>query len=132
MNGEVWYLDSSALVKTVLVEPESEALASWLEGKDRRASCVLARIEVARAVRISDPGAVARARSVIRGLTLIHLDDELLEQAALADPPSLRSLDAIHLAAALSVGDELAAMVTYDERLAGAAQEAGLTVVSPR
>ncbi|HKP18466.1 MAG TPA: type II toxin-antitoxin system VapC family toxin [Gaiellaceae bacterium] len=131
MSADVWYLDSSALVKTVVAEPESRALMRWLGGKERFTACDLVRAEVARAVRASDPAAVPRARRVVGTLTLIRLDDELYEAAADLEPPLLRSLDAIHLAAALSVGSDLAALVTYDARLADGARAVGLPVEAP-
>ena len=92
---------------------------------------MLARVEVVRAVRDQGPDAVARARLAVAGLRLVALDEGLLEAAALLPAP-VRTLDAIHLAAARSLGAELAALVTYDERMARAARELGLEVVSPR
>jgi uncharacterized protein len=131
MSAEAWYLDSSAVVKTVIEEPESRALMRWLAGKERLTACDLVRVEVVRAVRASNPAAVPRARQAVAALTLIRLDDHLYESAANLEPPLLRSLDAIHLAAASSVGRELAAVVTYDERLADGARALGLPVAAP-
>ncbi len=131
MNGEVWYIDSSALVKTVLREAESDALVDWLDGRDRLAACDLVRVEAARAIRASVPAAVPRLRQAIDTLILIRLDDAIYETAAALDPPSLRSLDAIHLASALSVGADLAGIVTYDARMAAGARSLGLRVESP-
>ena len=131
MSGEVWYLDSSALVKTVVEEPESGALIEWLVGKRELAACDLVRVEAIRAVRVSDPGAVERTRSVLRTLTMIRLDPPLLDRAAEMEPGSLRSLDAIHLAAALSLGSDLAGVVTYDVRMAEATERLGLAVEAP-
>lgn len=130
MSAEVWYLDTSALVKTVIAEPESRALLSWLRAR-RLVACELVRVEAVRAVRGSDPAAVPRARQAIAALTLIRLDDDLYEAAADLDPAHLRSLDAIHLAAALSVGRELAGVVTYDRRMALSAHALGLRVEAP-
>jgi predicted nucleic acid-binding protein len=131
MSADVWYLDSSALVKTVVEEPETEALMRWLAGKDRLTACALVRVEVVRAVRVSDPAAVPRARRAVRTLALIRLDDDLYESAADLEPPLLRSLDALHLAAALGVGPDLAGVVTYDGRLAEGARTLGLPVEAP-
>jgi predicted nucleic acid-binding protein len=64
-------------------------------------------------------------------LRLIRLDDDLLDTAAHLDTPALRSLDAIHLASALALGKGLAAVVSYDRRMAAAAERLGLTVVAP-
>jgi predicted nucleic acid-binding protein len=131
MSGEAWYIDSSAVVKTVIEEAESSALATWLQDKDHLATCELVQVEAVRAVRISDPAAVARARRVIGTLTLIRLDDDLYERAADLDPPFLRSLDAIHLAAALSIGGDLAGIVTYDHHMAERARALDFRVEAP-
>ena len=131
MSADVWYLDSSALVKTVVAEPESDALVRWLEGKHHLVACELVRVEVVRAVRGSDPAAVPRARQAVATLTLIRVDAALCDAAADLEPTWLRSLDAVHLAAALSVGHDLAAVATYDARMAEAAAALGLRVESP-
>jgi predicted nucleic acid-binding protein len=125
------YLDSSALVKLVVAERESAALRRYLRKEPQRASCALARVEVLRAVRPHGAAAVTRARRLLRRLDLIQLDDELLENAATLDSGVLRSLDAIHLAAAWSLTDELGAIVTYDDRMTKAAGLLGLTVDAP-
>ena len=126
------YLDSSALVKLVVAEDESTALRRYLRGRAPHVSCVLAKVEVIRAVRPHGVRAVARARQVLRSVGLLHLDDELLEDAATLEATVLRSLDAIHLAAARTLGDELVAVVTYDHRMAAAAARLALPVVAPR
>jgi predicted nucleic acid-binding protein len=128
----VVYLDSSAVVKLVIAEPESAALRGYLRREPQRATCALARVEVLRAVRHHGPAALTRARRLLQRLTLVQLDDELLEAAAMLDPGVLRSLDAIHLAAAQVFGDELTAVVTYDQRMASAAGLVGVTVTAPR
>jgi predicted nucleic acid-binding protein len=126
------YLDSSALVKLVIAEPESQALRRFLGSQSQRATCTLARVEVLRAVRPHGAKATARARQVLRRVDLIQLDDDLLDDAATLDAGVLRSLDAIHLAAARTLGDELSAVVTYDGRMASAADVLGLVVEAPR
>jgi predicted nucleic acid-binding protein len=130
MSADVWYLDTSALVKTVVAEPESRSLLTWLRAKGLVA-CELIRVEAVRAVRASDPAAVPRTRQAIATLTLIRLDGDLYEAAADLEPPLLRSLDAIHLAAALSVGPDLAGLVTYDARMAEGARALGIRVEAP-
>jgi hypothetical protein len=125
------YLDSSALVKLVVREPESSALRRYLRRRPRRVSCALARVEVVRAVRPQGGAAVTRARGVLERLNLLRLDDPLLDAAAQLDGASLRSLDAIHLAAAQVLGAELESLVTYDVRMTGAATRLGLKVASP-
>lgn len=126
------YLDSSALVKLVVAEPESSALRRYLGDEPERASCTLARVEVLRAIRGHGAAPLARARRLLQRLNLVQIDDELLEAAAALDPRVLRSLDAIHLAAARLFGDELTAVVTYDRRMAAAAALVELTVAAPR
>ena len=130
-SADVVYLDSSALVKLALPEAESQALIDFLAAGPARASCALARVEVVRAVRPRGNSAVAQGRAALQHVQLLHLDNDLLDAAAEIDPPALRSLDAIHLAAARSLGSRLAALVTYDRRMAQAARELGLTVVAP-
>ena len=124
------YLDSSALVKLVATENESAALEKALIAVENLASCNLARVEIIRAARQKGRAVVERARRLLANVELIQLDDELLDLAAELEGP-LRSLDAIHLAAALELGDELDAVVTYDSQMARAAESLGLRVVAP-
>lgn len=124
------YLDASALVKLVVPEPQSDALASYVEDRSPLVSCSLARVEVVRAVRAHGPRPVRTAHELLSVIELIQLDDELLDLAGELDPP-LRSLDAIHLAAALELGDELEAVVTYDAHMSQAAEALGLPVAAP-
>ena len=125
------YLDSSALVKLVIAEDESAALRRYLRLHAQRASCVLAKVEVVRAIRPHGGTAVTRARRLLRRIDLVQLDDDLLEDAASLGPDVLRGLDAIHLAAARVFGDELIAVVTYDDRLTKAASRLGIPVIAP-
>ena len=126
------YLDSSALVKLVIAEPESPALRRYLRREPERASCALARVEVLRAVRLHGPAAITRARRVLHRLSIVRIDDTLLDAAAALDGGVLRSLDAIHLAAAQVFDDELTAVVTYDRRMRDAAERLALPVTAPR
>lgn len=127
------YLDTSALAKLVVAEAETEALSVWLSERDRDpVSCDLARTELFRAVRRVAPDRVGRARDVLDSITLIAVPSSLFEHAARLEPSSLRTLDAIHLAAALELGDDLEFLVTYDGRLANSAAANGARVVAPR
>ncbi len=127
-----FYLDTSALVKLVVAEAETAALQAWLKVGDRApVSCDLARTELIRAVRRAVPERLVRARTVLDGLTLIQVSTAIFEQAGRVGPTQLRSLDAVHLAAALALGDDLEGLVTYDEGLADAAELNGLLVVAP-
>lgn len=100
---------------------------------ERAASCALARVEVVRLARTRGSAAFEQARRVVEELYLVRLDDAVLDAAAVLPVSGVRSLDAIHLAAALSLRESgLSTLVTYDERMASAARELGLEVVSPR
>jgi predicted nucleic acid-binding protein len=131
MSAEVWYVDSSALVKTVIGEPESRALMRWLTDKKQLIACELIRVETVRAVRVSDRGAVPRARRALSMLTMIRLEDSLYDAAADLEPVTLRSLDAVHLAAALRLGPDLRGLVTYDLRMTEAAAALGMRIEAP-
>jgi len=89
-------------------------------------------VEVVRAVRIHGAAAVTRARQLLGRLDLLQLDDELLDAVALLDGGVMRSLDAIHVAAARTLGGEVTAVITYDERMKKAAESIGLVVSAPR
>jgi predicted nucleic acid-binding protein len=125
------YLDSSAIVKLVIREPETEALLAFLETRQIRVTSALARVEVVRAVRRHGRPATTRAREVLDGLNLLALDDALLEDAAAIDANELRSLDAIHIASAQQLRAELDALVSYDERMLAAARALGVPVSRP-
>ena len=129
----VIYLDSSALVKLALTEPESGALGRWLaERADQPlVSSALYRAEVPRAVWRAEPGALPRGYKLIKRIARVALSDDVLDNSATLPPPELSPAQAIHLASALAVKRELTAFVTYDEPLLAAARDAGLPVVSP-
>ena len=124
------YLDSSAIVKLVAREPESPALVEAVRADPAVISSSLAWAEVVRAVTRAG-GRVARAHAVLEGIALVPIDDGIIREAAMLQPSELRTLDAIHLATALSLGGELSALVTYDGRLAEAATTAGIEVATP-
>ncbi len=127
-----YYFDTSALVKLVVAEPETAALRAWLTEADRGpVACDLVRTELMRAVRRSAPDRVGRARQVLDGVTLCEVTSAVFEAAGRLDPVTLRSLDAIHLASALDLGDDIEGFVTYDARLAESATAFGLSVVAP-
>ena len=132
MSADVAYLDTSAAVKLLMTERESPALRRWLRRRPERASAALLRVELVRVVRRSGfPRLLPQTRRLLAGVHLIRLDDALLDRAADLDPSDLRSLDSIHLAAAASLGDDLGAVVTYDDRLLAAASSLGLPTASP-
>jgi len=126
------YFDSSALVKLVVREPESAALRAFVRRRTGRTSCALVRVEVLRAVRRHGPSTVGRARQLIERFELLRIDDALLDAAALLPVDQVRSLDAIHLAAAQRLGSDFAVLVSYDERMLEAARELRMRIASPR
>jgi uncharacterized protein len=128
------YLDSSAIVKLVAAEAESLALFGFVRRYEERLSSVLARVEVHRAVRRAGGSAAQRRRAdrVLARVALVRLDEPIIVMASKLRPTDLRSLDAIHLATALSAPDDLAGIVTYDEGLARAAATARLRVFQPK
>jgi predicted nucleic acid-binding protein len=130
-SGELAYLDSSALVKLVLEEKETAALTSFLREWPARVSSVVAYVEVHRASRREAVEATLRAEEVLELVNLIELDHAILDTARAVEPADLRSLDAIHLASALSLGADLGAFASYDRRLNEAAERAGLEVLTP-
>ena len=127
------YLDSSALVKLALTEPESAALTRFLAERSDEAivSSALHRTEVLRAIWISEPGALTRGVRLVRRIGRVALSSEVLDNAATLPPQRLGPADAIHLASALAIRRDLSAFVAYDKRLLDAAAEAGLPTASP-
>ena len=127
------YVDSSALVKLVHEERESAALETWLSlrGTGLVVTSELAVVEVVRACRRVDAAALHRARTFVTKLNFVPLTHTLLTDAAELGAASLRSLDAIHLASAMTIRDRLSAFVAYDYRLTAAAEAAGLVTAQP-
>ena len=127
-----FYIDTSALVKLVVREPETDSLRDWLAETPRDpVTCDLARTELLRAVRRVAPDLLVQARMVLDLVTITDVTTAVFETAGRLDPAILRTLDAIHVAAALDLGDDLEGMVTYDERLAQAAEQNGIRVTAP-
>lgn len=127
------YLDSSAAVKLVHAEAESQALRDWL---DERAdtgwvSSVLVEVETYRALARYSPASLTRLPQVLDLIDLVDLTPAIRARAQAVDPVTVRSLDAIHLATALHIHGPLIAFVAYDSRLLEAARTAGLPVQVP-
>jgi predicted nucleic acid-binding protein len=125
------YLDTSAFMKLVRSEHESRALRREMGSGADLVSSVLITVEGRRAAARYGSLALSRARSALTTITLLALDDSTLERAAVLEPPELRSLDALHLAAAVGLGDDLGRFYCYDARLSGAALELGFDVRHP-
>jgi len=126
----VLYLDSSAIVKLVSREPETADLVRVVRADPTLISSALAWAEVLRAVR-RVRGNTARAEGILGAVALVPIDDGIIRSAATLAPVTLRTLDAIHVATALSLGADVSQLATYDDRLAQTAVTAGLDVIAP-
>lgn len=125
------YLDSSALVKLAVHEPESEALRRYLRRRRPLVSSALARTEVLRALLLEGEEGVARGRAVLGTVELVRVNDRILNAAGVLLPADLRSLDALHLATAAVLGRDLGQFVTYDDRMLDAARRLGVKTANP-
>ena len=126
------YLDASAVVKLLIHEPETPALHADIVHRPGLLASTLSILEARRAVaRRTSAQRIASLEEIIDALVLVEMGQQLVAGASTVPPPSLRSLDAIHVATALSLGDPAVDVITYDHRLADAARANGLTVVQP-
>lgn len=125
------YLDSSAVVKLAVREPESAALRRYLRSHRPWVSSALARTEVMRAVLDKGESARKAGRRALADLDLIRVDNRVLDLAGKLLPFELRPLDAIHMATAQRLGNDLREVVTYDVRMAEAAELLGFRVMAP-
>ena len=126
----VWYLDTSAFLKLVVAEKESGAVRAWLVDHGPPWSSQLLRTEALRAARRLDIDEEV-VESALQAVSLILPVASTFHSAGTLPPPTLRSLDALHLATALELGEDLDGLVTYDERMAQAALAESITVVAP-
>lgn len=127
------YVDTSALVKLVVDEAETAALRAWIAAESTDlVAADLVRTELLRAVRRGAADRMSAARLVLDSVVLVSVSTATFEAAGHLDPAIMRTLDALHLAAALELGDDLAGMLTYDDRLAQAAATHGIAVVAPQ
>ncbi len=126
------YLDSSAIVKLAVREAESSALRRYLRRRRPLVTSALARTEVLRALLPGGDEAVAAGQKVLTRLDLVRINNRVLDDAAALLPVQIRSLDAIHLATAAQLGQDVRTVVTYDDRMAEAARSIGYHVAVPR
>ena len=112
-------------------ERESEALRELLTRDAEQVASGIVEVEVLRAVRRVAPELVPDARRVVSQLTVVEVTEPIRARAALLDPVTLRALDALHLATALEIGDDLDRVVTYDERMSAAVRAFDLKVLAP-
>ena len=130
------YMDTSALTKLLIAEPETPELRNWLTSQidqgDSAATSALGRVELMRTVaRYGDISQADRARYLLDGLDILPLTEPMMTRAESIGPATLRSLDAIHLAAAAYFDQELTAFVTYDHRLMTGCRDIGIATASP-
>ena len=125
------YLDSSALAKLVLQEPETLKLREFLKGSTLRLTSAISEVELRRAAARGPSQSDVAARRVLSVVSQIDVSRDVVQGAASVGPTTLRSLDAIHLATALLVATDLDVFVTYNARLGEAAAGAGLSVAQP-
>ena len=132
---ESWYVESTALVKLILDEPGSAALARWLdELLDAGGSALtsdLGRTEAYRAVARNKPPALSGARLILDSFLRIRVAEQTYVLAMELEPAVLRTLDALHLAVVLGLDGRCAGIVTYDRRIVEAAERVGIRTVSP-
>lgn len=126
----IWNVDTSALTKLIRPEAETTALTGWLATR-RWVISDLHRTELRRARR-AGPGTATRADRLLGELDTITLTGDRFDDAGRLEPPGLRSLDALHLTAAIALGPDLAGIVAYDDRLLHAAEHHGLATAAPR
>jgi len=107
-------------------------VASWVAQRGITVETQLETEALDAAASIASKAGGEGADLVVTALDLIAVDDAILEDAARLEPTALRTLDAIHLASALALGEALGAVVTYDTRLETGARAAGLATVTPR
>lgn len=125
-----WYLDSSAILKLIFQEDESDALVRAI--KDRCVTSSISRIEVIRIVQRTNPEGLSFAKAELSKLILVPINEAVIRIAeSFAGLATLRSLDAIHVASALLVQNSIDGLITYDLQMARNAKELGLVVHSP-
>lgn len=130
-----WYVDTSAFLKLAIIEARSTEMRSWAESEEDRSGALwssdLLRAEALRAARRLSPAAVGATRDRLDRMALLSVTTDTFRRAGELDPAVLRSLDALHLAAALGLGDDLDGIVTYDERMTDASRALGLKALAP-
>src|SRR2546421_9292621 len=125
------YLDSSAIVKLAIEEPQSAALRRYVRRRRPLMSSALARAEVARALLLEGEVGIERGKAVLDRIDMVRVNNRVLTAAGSLLPVELRSLDAIHLATAQELGRDLGQVITYDERMVDAARQLGIKTARP-
>ena len=127
------YADSSALMKLLITEPETAALGAWLEARSDTPviTSQLTVVEVIRSCRRANADALPAARMLLSTVGLVPISREVIDAAAELSGTLLRSLDAIHLATAVTIGAGLSRFLSYDRRLTESASAAGIVTAQP-
>lgn len=126
------YIDTSALVKLVVAEPETQALEHHLAHRAGLICSALGATELMRACRRAlSKKQLGRVEEVLDAVVLVSITPAILATAAELSPRDIRALDAIHLATALSIKEAALDVITYDARLSKAAKAHGFNVVAP-
>ena len=130
----LYYADTSAVIKLLVEESHSKAFAAFYDAHADAewVSSALLRIELTRAVTRAMPALLPDARDLLLAFSFVAIDDDIVDGVMNEPDRGLRSLDAIHLATARILGEDLDAIVSYDGRLLKAATDAGLATASPR
>jgi predicted nucleic acid-binding protein len=130
----LYYADTSAVIKLLVEETHSKAFAAFYDSHADAewVSSALLRIELTRAVSRAMPTLLPDARDLLLAFSYVAIDDDIVEAAMNEPDRRLRSLDAIHLATARLLGPDIDALASYDDRLTGAARDAGLDTIAPR
>lgn len=130
-----WYVDTSAFLKLAVAEARSAEMRAWAEAEEGRSGALwssdLLRTEALRAARRVSRGALEATRDRLDRMAFVAITTDTYQRAGELDPAILRALDALHLAAALSLGDDLDGVVAYDERMTAAAGVLGLRALAP-
>ncbi len=126
------YIDTSALLRVVFPDDTTPAVQALLDDPAiRLISSTLLRVEARRGTVRRAPRRLPRVDVLLRSVEAVGIDDAVIEAASRLPDPMLRSLDALHLATALLIREDVEALLTYDDRLADAARAHGLAVASP-
>jgi len=131
----VFYLDTSAALKLLRVEPETDALVRWFRAIETKPHRIVASDLIRTELMLGAARygvSATEVRELVQGLSLLRVTSALCDSAGRLTGLGLRSLDALHLASAMSLLESLEAVVTYDSRFASAAKSLGLSVESPQ
>ena len=125
-----WYLDSSAILKYVFAEPERPAMIKALTSQ--AISSELARLEVKRAVFRINPKDIELANEELSRINFVSISNQVLTVAeSFTGSVTLATLDAIHVATAITLGHQIEGIITYDKQMISNAAVMGIKVLSP-